>query len=336
MSQKNILVAGATGRQGQAFISALRDCDYFHILALTRNPSSRKAKWLASESKVTIIEGDLDSEASIRSVFENTKSTGGGIWGVFCVLAFPGLGVNADSEERQGKVLADISLEYGVSCFVFSSVERGGESSDDVLMLDRLAKARIERHLRGLGSHGLAWTILRPGFFMENYEGIVGAITVSVLKAGLPKDTTIQLVCVDDIGHVAAGVFRVSCQDPALYAFQILLVAGEVSTIFEQEDVFRRRTGRDLPSVPVFVGKILLAINGHTQGLVADIKRVHRARITGECPDEDGQMAATRQAYHDMTTFAKWAELRSGSSVNRSQGWNRLQSESSCQDGSSR
>ncbi len=73
MSQKNILVTGATARQGQAFISALRDCDYFHILALTRNRSSQKAKWLASAPKVTIIEGDLDSEAFIRSVFEGRK-----------------------------------------------------------------------------------------------------------------------------------------------------------------------------------------------------------------------------------------------------------------------
>lgn len=147
---------------------------------------------------------------------------------------------------------------------------------------------------------------------------------MSVLKAGLPKDTPIQLVCVADIGHIAAGVFRASCQDPALYAFQILLV-GEVSTIFEQEDVFRRRTGRDLPSVPVVVGKILLAINGHTtQGLVADIKRIHRARTTSERPDEDGQMAAIRQAYQDMTPFARWTELRSGPAVNRSQGWNRV------------
>ncbi|KAK0240877.1 hypothetical protein EDD85DRAFT_786660 [Armillaria nabsnona] len=270
MSQKNILVTGATGRQGQTFISALRDCDYFHILALTRNPSSRQAKWLASASKVTIIEGDLDSEAFIRSMFEgrkegeNAKSNGGSIW-LF-----------------RGSAL-------------MQAAKRDKEKSGD--------------------------NTLRTGFFTENYEGIVGAVTVSVLKAGLSKDTMIELVCVDDIGHVAVGVFRASCQDPALYAFQIL---GEVSTIFEQEDVFRRRTCRDLPSVPVFVRKILLAINGHTQGLVADIKRVYRARITGECPDEDGQMAATQQVYQDMTTFAKWAELRRGPSVNRSQGWNRV------------
>ncbi|KAK0225350.1 hypothetical protein IW262DRAFT_1293792 [Armillaria fumosa] len=204
---------------------------------------------------------------------------GGGMWGVFCVLAFPGLGVNADGEGRQRKNITAWLL-YG--------------------------KLR--------GNRWCYYCVGIKGEPAKRYDDSIGA----------------------DIGHIAAGVFRASCQDPASYAFQIFLVVREVSTIFEQ-DVFRRRTGRDLPSVPDFVGKILFAINGHTtQGLLADIKRIHRARITSECPDEDGQMAATRQAYQDMTTFAKWAELRSGPAVNRSQGGIELQSERSCQDGSSR
>lgn len=71
-------------------------------------------------------------------------------------------------------------------------------------------------------------SILRPGFFMENYDGFIGAITVSVLKSGLKPDTTVQLVvslpydvcqfartkgfsfqAVDDIGRIAAKVFQV-------------------------------------------------------------------------------------------------------------------------------
>lgn len=63
---------------------------------------------------------------------------------------------------------------------------------------------------------------------MENYEGAIGSITASVLKVGLKPTTTIQLIvrrcphrisnlpvdlmryqAVDDIGHVAAGVFQV-------------------------------------------------------------------------------------------------------------------------------
>ncbi|KAK0194919.1 hypothetical protein F5146DRAFT_1132346 [Armillaria mellea] len=140
---------------------------------------------------------------------------------------------------------------------------------------------------------------------MKNYEGIIGAITVWYQRP-TPKDTTIQsdttssgflLKSFDSVqptslGHVTTGVFRASWQDPALYAFHILLTVGEVSTIFEQEDF-----SGDLPSVPVFVEEILWAIVGLTQGLIVDIKRVHRARVTGECPDEDGQMATTRQAY---------------------------------------
>jgi hypothetical protein len=52
---------------------------------------------------VTVVQGDLDSPESIRRIFEDQKDKGG-IWGVFSVLAFPGLGANADGEERQGKV----------------------------------------------------------------------------------------------------------------------------------------------------------------------------------------------------------------------------------------
>lgn len=55
-------------------------------------------------------------------------------------------------------MLADLSLEYGVSSFIYSSVERGGEGYDDNLELDRLAKVRIERHIRQLGTRGLPWT----------------------------------------------------------------------------------------------------------------------------------------------------------------------------------
>jgi hypothetical protein len=75
-------------------------------LALTRNATSPNAKRLLSESHVTLVEGELDSPASIRNIFEHAKSTGG----VFCVLAFPGLGANPDhGEEKQGKVGAKLA-----------------------------------------------------------------------------------------------------------------------------------------------------------------------------------------------------------------------------------
>lgn len=55
-------------------------------------------------------------------------------------------------------MLADLALEYQVSHFIYSSVERGGERDDDKVILDRKVKARIERHIKSLGEKGLGWT----------------------------------------------------------------------------------------------------------------------------------------------------------------------------------
>jgi len=112
-NKRIILVAGATGQQGGALISSLLSPDVgsqavdYHILALTRNSSSSAAKELSVtySERVTIVQGDLDDPASIRKIFENAKAEWRiGIWGVYSVMAFPGLGASGEPEERQGKV----------------------------------------------------------------------------------------------------------------------------------------------------------------------------------------------------------------------------------------
>lgn len=113
---RTILVVGATGKQGRAFIdSALSSSTDVHILALTRNTASPSAKPLVSASKETerikVVQADLDKPDTVRKVFEDAKRAKSeneegvnGIWGVFVVLAFPGLGADASGEEKQGKV----------------------------------------------------------------------------------------------------------------------------------------------------------------------------------------------------------------------------------------
>jgi len=84
------------------------------ILALTRNATAPRAKTLfdllpeSSPHTINLVEGDVGDEASIRSIFEheNESPTQNGIWGVFVVLMFPGLGVkNVHLEVKQGKVI---------------------------------------------------------------------------------------------------------------------------------------------------------------------------------------------------------------------------------------
>jgi nucleoside-diphosphate-sugar epimerase len=126
MVARKILVVGATGKQGSAFIRAALaanassgksgDSDavpsdanssaQFDLVALTRNAESAAAKGLASlGDHVNVAAGNLDDPETVRKVFEHEKTKeGGGIWGVYVALAFPGLGADASGEERQGKV----------------------------------------------------------------------------------------------------------------------------------------------------------------------------------------------------------------------------------------
>lgn len=93
----------------------------YHVLALTRKPSGKVARELSEYDYVTVVEGDLDRMESVRRIFEDAKANtggdssvsdegddagagGGGIWGVFVALEFPGLGADAEAEERHGKV----------------------------------------------------------------------------------------------------------------------------------------------------------------------------------------------------------------------------------------
>ncbi|KIP04115.1 hypothetical protein PHLGIDRAFT_76496 [Phlebiopsis gigantea 11061_1 CR5-6] len=311
MATKTILVLGATGKQGASLVAALRPADAnaheFQLLALTRSPTSPAARRLASQPHVKVVEGNLDAPASLRKVFDDAGGRGS-IWGVFVVLAFPGLGANADGEERQGILVADLALEYGVSAFIFSSVERGGESYDDKLTLDRAAKVKIERHVRSLGEQGLRWTILRPAFFMENFDGTIGSVTATVLRCGLKPTTKLQLIAADDIGRVAAAVFK----SPDANASKILVLTGDILTASEQDAAYVRATGKHLPSVPTFLGKTLLAINGATKGLCM---RLDDPR------GYDAHLADARAAYPGFTSFEEWAKARRRS-TKRDKSWN--------------
>jgi uncharacterized protein YbjT (DUF2867 family) len=131
MSTRNILVTGATGKQGGALIKALlaKPPPYDHrILALTRKTTSAAAKALAANPKVTLIEGDLENAGNIF-----TKVGGvGSVFAVFCVV-LPSMKKSTEGQEtRQGINLIDAALAHNVKHFVYSSVDRGGADQSEV------------------------------------------------------------------------------------------------------------------------------------------------------------------------------------------------------------
>lgn len=187
---KTILVTGATGHQGGAVARALAATG-FELHCMTRKPDSPPARELA-DLGFRIVQGDLDDAASLRRVLARK-------WGVFSVQNSWEAGFVR--EEQQGKLLAELAQEAGVSHFVYSSVQ---SADRDTGIPHFENKWRIECTVRGLRfpSH----VILRPVFFMENLTS-PAYLRDDTLSSGLKPETKLQMIAVRDIGHYGALAF---------------------------------------------------------------------------------------------------------------------------------
>lgn len=225
---RTILVTGATGKQGGAVINALLKepaTNSYNILAVTRDTNSGSAKKLASKgSNVKVVQGNLDD---VPSLFQNAKAAAGGtIWGVYSVQISMGKGVTLDSEVAQGTALIDESLKHGVSHFVYSSVDRGGDerSWENPTPIDHfISKYRIEHYLRDNAGNKMGWTILRPVAFMDN---LTPTFPTKVFLAALRNtlvDKPVQWIATSDIGVFAAKAFA----EPEKFNKKAMALAGD-------------------------------------------------------------------------------------------------------------
>ena len=185
-----ILITGATGHQGGALARALAGKG-FELRALTRKPSSPAARGLA-DLGATVVQGDLTDPGSLQEALRS-------VWGVFSVQTPFELGVAG--EEEQGKRLAQLAREAGVTHFVYSSVA----SADRHTGIPHFeSKARIEETVRTLGFP--SFVILRPAFFMENLLS-PWFLQGNKLLTPLRPDTALQMIAVRDVGQYAALAF---------------------------------------------------------------------------------------------------------------------------------
>jgi uncharacterized protein YbjT (DUF2867 family) len=233
-----ILITGATGQQGGATARALLAAGH-KVVAMTRNPSSPKAKELAALG-AELVQADLDDEVSLRSALE-------GKWGVFAVQNTWEAGV--EGEEEQGKRLAHLAKEAGVQHFVYASVGSAGQATS-IPHFDN--KYRIEETVRELGFP--SYVILRPSFFMENLTspffkpGIDdGAVAIAVL----PK-TQIQMVAVEDIAEYGKMAFE---QHEQLNG-QAIDFAGDEMTPLQLATTLSEVTGRDIKHFQVPIEQV--------------------------------------------------------------------------------
>lgn len=189
-----VLVTGATGQQGGATARELLAAGYA-VHAMTRHPERDAATALA-DAGATLVQGDLDDEASLRAALA-------GKWGVFALQNTWEAGV--EQEEVQGKRMARIAREVGVQHYVYASV---GSAHRETGIPHFDNKSRVEDVVRDLDFP--SWVILRPVFFMENLTSpwFKPAIDDGTLALGMGADTPLQMVAVRDIGRYGKLAFE--------------------------------------------------------------------------------------------------------------------------------
>ncbi|MEV5897417.1 NmrA/HSCARG family protein [Nonomuraea fuscirosea] len=219
-----VLVTGATGNQGGATARQLLARGWT-VRALVRDPAKPAARALRGQG-AELVHGDLDDRDSLRVAMR-------GVCGVFSVQALAYEPETLAAEVRQGKAVADIARDSGVTHLVYSSV--GGAERETGI--DHFAsKAEIERHILALSAPA---TILRPAFFMNNLLHYADAVGERLLALPVKPDKPMQLIATDDIGVFAADAF----DDPGHFLGRQLELAGDELTFPEVAEIYERVTG---------------------------------------------------------------------------------------------
>ncbi len=192
-----IAITGATGQLGRLTIDALLEHGVAptDIVALVRTPA--KAAYLA-ERGVSVRTADYDDPATLRAALE----------GVDRLLLISGSEVGRRITQHANAIAA--ATEAGVGHLVYTSVLDARNSS---LALAAEHKA-TEEHLE---ASGIPHTVLRNGWYWENYaNGLEQTVERGVLT-GAAKDGKIAAAARADYAAAAATVLTSDGHDGAVY-----------------------------------------------------------------------------------------------------------------------
>lgn len=163
-----VLIAGATGSLGGTIARLSIDAG-LHVRALVR-ASSNAARVAGLEALgATIVEGDLTDRVSLASACRGADAV------ITTVTAARSRrpGDSLAAVDGSGQIdLVQAAAASGVSRFVYVSVSSGIVSDDPLTAAKRTVEARVRRS-------GMAWTILRPTYFMESWLAPAGGFDVA-------------------------------------------------------------------------------------------------------------------------------------------------------------
>ncbi|MEQ5843686.1 NmrA/HSCARG family protein [Paraburkholderia acidicola] len=230
MSNKIIVVFGATGRQGQGVVNALLDQGGYTVRAISRDAGSDQTKRLAARG-VEVVAADLNVVGTLASALT-------GAYGVFLVTNFwdPATGT---SEYDQVKNVTDAAKSAGISHVVWSTLPDTQEISGGRYEVSHFTnKARANAVIADAGFR--YFSFVEAPFFFQNFLAQMApqATGNGNQKAwAVPMDVTKKSVHAGDIHELGKLVRQVFDHPETTGQGQILSLCADAYSWQEFADI---------------------------------------------------------------------------------------------------
>ncbi|MBJ6164254.1 NmrA/HSCARG family protein [Staphylococcus aureus] len=221
---KDILVIGATGKQGNAVVKQLLE-DGWYVSALTRNKNNRKLSDIG-HPHLSIVEGDLSDNVSLQSAMK-------GKYGLYSIQ--PIVKDDVSEELRQGMKIIEIAEQENIQHIVYSTA--GGVNRNrtgphfEVL-------AKIENRLM---ESNINATVIKPSFFMDNFLRIAKVEDERItLPEFINPNIKFTMISSIDIAKIASYIFA----HPQSFTHQSIEIGSDEVTLSEAATIFSEVTGK--------------------------------------------------------------------------------------------
>lgn len=281
VDNSTILIAGATGTNGQLLTSRLATAGY-SVRALVRNFSSAKS---LLQPNVQLFEGDLNNPDSLEAAFENVNR------------AFIATAITPNTVELFQNFFDAAKNTTGAHIVKFSALGAGDKTKS-------IIQQQHTESDEALIASGLPYTILRPNSFYQNMLWSADSIRANG-KFYLPfGDSKQSLVDVRDLTEVAFQAFTKAGHRDKIYE----LTGPEGLSYYDVAQQLSTILGKEVTYIPISNDAALQGMldSGMPEWTARALAELYSAFVTGEYADTNKniQIIASKSA----TTFETWAD----------------------------
>ncbi len=281
VDKSTILIAGATGTNGQLLTSRLATAGY-SVRALVRNLSSAKS---LLQPNVQLFEGDLNNPDSLEAAFENVNR------------AFIATAITPNTVELFQNFFDAAKNTTGAHIVKFSAL--GADDKTKSIIQQQHTESD-----EALIASGLPYTILQPNSFYQNMLWSADSIRANG-QFYLPfGDSKQSLVDVRDLTEVAFQAFTKAGHRDKIYE----LTGPEGLSYYDVAQQLSTILGKEVTYIPISNDAALQGMldSGMPEWTARALAELYSAFATGEYADTNKNIPII--ASKSATTFETWAD----------------------------